>query len=181
MSNTMYHDGLAQVAHGEQSRPGSISEAQVSGLPAPLQRYLRYAQVVGKAPIRTVRLAQEGVMRTQPGKPWFPFTAQQSFSTTPPAFLWQARMRLVPFVWVRATDRFFEGHGSMRIKLFSAVPIGNGHGPEMDQSELQRYLAEMIWFPTAWLTSGIEWQAIDACSVKATLRAFGVTASVVLR
>jgi len=58
--------------------------------------------------------------------------------------------------------------------------MGNARGPEMDESEMQRYLAEMIWFPTAWLTSAIEWQAIDAYSVKAILRESGVTATVVL-
>ena len=68
----------------------------------------------------------------------------------------------------------------MRIKLLSVVPMGNAHGPEMNQSELQRYLAEMIWFPTAWLTSSIEWQAIDAYSVRATMHKQGMTASVVL-
>jgi hypothetical protein len=150
------------------------------GLPEQMQRYLRYAQVVGKAPIRTVRLTQDGVMRTQPGQKWLPFVAQQYFTTKPPAFLWHATMRFLPFVWVSATDQFSQGHGSMRIKLLSAVPMGNAHGSEMDQSEMQRYLAEMIWFPTAWLTSAIEWQAIDAHSVKATLHASGVTATVVL-
>ena len=41
-------------------------------------------------------------------------------------------------------------------------------------------LAEMAWFPTAWLSSAIEWQAIDANSVKATIYQQGVTASGVL-
>ena len=68
----------------------------------------------------------------------------------------------------------------MRIELLSVIPMGNAHGPEMDQSEMQRYLAEMIWFPTAWLTPAIEWQASDAHSVKATLHASGVEAAVVL-
>ena len=58
--------------------------------------------------------------------------------------------------------------------------MGNAHGPAINQSEMQRYLAEMIWFPTAWLTSSIEWQTIDACSVRATMHKPGVTASVVL-
>jgi hypothetical protein len=89
-------------------------------------------------------------------------------------------MRPFPFVWISATDRFSAGHGSMRIKLLSVIPMGDAHGPEMDQSELQRYLAETIWFPTAWLSDAIEWQAIDAHSVKAIMRASSVTAPVVL-
>jgi hypothetical protein len=106
--------------------------------------------------------------------------AQQYFTATPPAFLWHATMRLFPFAWIAATDRFSLGHGTLRIQLLSVIPMGNARGSEMDQSEMQRYLAEMIWFLTAWLTSAIEWQAIDAHSVKATMRTSGVGAPVVL-
>lgn len=45
---------------------------------------------------------------------------------------------------------------------------------------MRRYLAEMVWFPTAWLSDAIAWQAIDASSVQATFREPGVTGSVVL-
>lgn len=107
-------------------------------------------------------------------------TAEQYFTMTPPAFLWHATIWPFPLVRISATDRFSEGHGNMRIKLLSVITVGNARGPEMDQGEMQRYLAEMIWFPTAWLSNAIEWQAIDAHSVKATMRESGVTASVVL-
>lgn len=136
--------------------------------------------MLSKEPIRTIRLKQQGVMRTQPGQKWLPLVAEQYFTTTPPAFLWKATARLFPFGWIEATDRFSDGHGNMRIQLLSVIPMGNARGPEMDRSEMQRYLAETIWFPTAWLTSAIEWQAIDAHSVKATMSVSGATASVVL-
>jgi hypothetical protein len=180
MSKTIQRDGLILLQHSEQAQPALITQGQVQSLPEPIQRYLNYAQVVGKESIRAVRLRQQGVMRTQPGQKWLSFVAQQYFTTTPPAFLWHATMRLFPFAWIAATDRFTGGHGNMRIQLMSIIPMGNARGPEMDQSEMQRYLAEMIWFPTAWLSDTIEWQAIDAHSVKATMRASGVKAAVVL-
>jgi len=83
-------------------------------------------------------------------------------------------------IWISATDQFSQGHGSMRIKILSVIPLGNEHGPQMDQGELQRYLGEMIWFPTAWLSDAIKWQAIDTSSARATIHASGVTASIVL-
>jgi hypothetical protein len=180
MSRTIHKNGLALLQHAEQAQPDRITADQVLSLPEPMQRYLRYAQVLDKASLRTVRLTQHGVMRTQPEQKWLPFVAHQYFTTAPPAFLWHCMMRPVPFVWVSATDRFSRSRGDMRIKLLSIIPMGDARGPEMDQSELQRYLAEMIWFPTAWLSSAIEWQAIDAHSVKATMRASGITAGVVL-
>ena len=180
MSRTIRKAGLALLQHGEQAQLGAITEAQLLGLPEPVQRYLRYVQVVGKAPIRTVRLTQQGFMRMQPGQKWLPMVAEQYFTTTPPAFLWHTTIHPFPLVSISATDRFSDGHGSMRIQLWSAIPMGNAREPEMDQGELQRYLLEMAWFPTAWLSDAIEWQAIDAHSVKATIHHQGVTASGVL-
>lgn len=119
-------------------------------------------------------------MRTQPGQKWIPLVAEQYFTTTPPAFVWNCTMRLFPLAWISATDQFTGGHGRMIIKLLSFITVGNAHGPEIDQGELQRYLAEMTCFPTAWLSDAIEWQAIDAHSVRATLREADVTSSVVL-
>jgi hypothetical protein len=181
MRSTIHNDGLALLQHGEQAQPTLITQAQVPGLPQPVQRYLSYTLVVGKEPIRTVRLKQQGVMRTQPGQKWLPMIAEQYFTTAPPAFLWHGTMRLFPLVSMSGTDRFIDGHGSMRIKLLSLITVGNARGPEMDQGELLRYLAETTWFPTAWLSDAIEWQAIDAHCVKATIHQQDVMASAVLQ
>lgn len=180
MHRTRQHEALALLQQSEQTQPIPITDAHVTRLPGPVQRYLRYARVVGKEPIRTVRLKQRGVMRTQPDQKWMPLVAEQYFTMKPPAFLWSCTMRPFPLAWTSATDRFTGGHGSMVIKFLSFITVGNAHGPEMDQGELQRYLAEMILFPTAWLSDAIEWQAIDASSVQATFRDSGVAGSVVL-
>jgi hypothetical protein len=180
MKTTTHNEALALLQHSEQAHPGLITEASLLSLPEPVQRYLSYAQVVGKEPIRTVRLKQQGFMRQRPDQKWMPLVAEQYFTTKPPAFLWHCTMRPFPLAWISATDRFSDGHGSMRIKLLSFIPLGNEHGKKMDQGELQRYLGEMIWFPTAWLSDAIEWQAIDAHLVKATLHESGITASMML-
>ena len=180
MNRTIHNEALALLQQSKQAQPILITDAQLTGLPEPVQRYLRYAGVVGKAPIRTVCLKQQGWMRQQPGQKWMPLDAEQYVTTKPPAFLWHCVMRPFPLVWVSATDQFSEGHGSMRIKLLSAIPLGNARGPEMDQGELQRYLLEMAWFPTGWLSDAIEWQALDTHSARATIHQQGVTASGVL-
>jgi hypothetical protein len=180
MNRTIQNEALTLLQQSEQARPTLITDAHLTRLPEPMQRYLRYAGVVDKEPIRTVRLKQQGFMRTQPGQKWMPLVAEQYVTTTPPAFLWNCTMRPFPLAWISATDRFTEGRGSMVIKLLSAITMGNAQGPEMDQGELQRYLAEMAWFPKAWLSDAIEWQAIDASSVRATFRESGVAGSVVL-
>jgi hypothetical protein len=65
------------------------------------------------------------------------------------------------------------------VKLLSLIPLADVHGPEADQGELLRYLGEIIWFPTAWLSEVMGWQAIDAQSVRVTIRQPGVTVAAV--
>lgn len=145
-----------------------------------MQRYLRYAQVVGKEPIYTVRLKQRGMYRTQPDQKWLPFVAEQSFITNPPAFRWQMTSRLSPLVSLTVTVQFVKSHGDLRVQLWSRITLANAQGLEMDQGELQHFLAEMAWFPTAYLSNAIVWQAADAQSAQATLRESGVTASMTM-
>ena len=180
MKHTIHLEAFELLQQGEQAQPDLITQAQVLGLPEVTQRYLSYAQVVGKEAIRSVRLKQQGFMRMQPGQKLLPIVAEQYYTTTPPAFLWHGTIQPFPLASISATDRFADGHGNMSVKLLSFIPLANAHGPEMDQGELQRYLGEMVWFPTAWLSDAIEWQAIDAHSVQATMREPGVTASAVL-
>ncbi len=184
MKTSIHHQvapAQLQQSEGVQPPPDIITPTQVLGLPEPVQRYLRYVGIVGKEePIRTVRFTQKGFMRTQPGQKWMPLFAEQLVTTNPPAFVWQATIQPFPFAHISATDRFSEGHGNMLIKLLSVIPLGNASGPEIDEGELQRYLAEVVLYPTACLSDAIEWQVINAHSVKATVREAGVVASVVL-
>lgn len=181
MRSTIRNSALELWQQSQQHTPlHLITDADVLRLPEAAQRYLRYTRVVGKEPIQTVRLKQRGFFRTQPGQKWLPMVAEQYFTTNPPAFLWHGKIRPFPLISISAKDRFSDGHGSLRVKLLSLVPLASIHGPEADQSELLRYLGEIIWFPTAWLSDTIEWLAIDTQSVQATIRQPGATASVML-
>jgi len=42
-----------------------VTEADIEGLPEPVQRYLRYTKIIGKEIIRSVRLKQKGFFRTK--------------------------------------------------------------------------------------------------------------------
>ncbi len=147
-----------------------ITASQLAGLPDVVQRYLRHAQIIGKEPIRTVRLAQKGSMRMTPGGRWFPMRAEQRFTTDPPAFRWHGTIRLLPLISLSGTDMLRDGHGRFRIALVDRIPLVDARGPEIVQADLLRYLAEIVWFPTAWLSDAITWECLDDLSARATLR-----------
>jgi hypothetical protein len=162
-------EARALLRQARETQGGITTTAQLDVLPEPIRRYLTYAQVAEHEPIRTVRLKQRGAMQLREGSGWRPMTAEQYFTTDPPAFLWYGTIHPFPLVSVSAQDTFSEGHGSMRVRAVHALPLGTTRGPEMDEGELLRYLGEVAWFPTAWLSPHIRWDAIDASRARATI------------
>lgn len=155
-----------------------VTEADLAGLPACVQKWLEHSRVVGKEKIRTVRLKQKGLMRLSGDQPWMPFEAEQYFNVDEPGFVWKARVKMNPLLYFAGRDRYFQGQGEMNIKVLSLITVVNAGGSsEMNQSALLRYLAEMAWFPTAALSSHIKWEEINANSARATMSYKGVTGS----
>jgi hypothetical protein len=83
MNRTIQNEVLALLQQSESAQPVLITDAHLTGLPEVMQRYLRYAGVVDKEPIRSVRLTQQGVMRQQPDQKWMPLVAEQYFTLNP--------------------------------------------------------------------------------------------------
>lgn len=168
------------LKHAQRARSEVITNEHLLGLPDAVQRYLRTAGAVGQEDIRTVHLRQRGSLRMKEGQRWLPLTAEQYFTTNLPGFVWHARVRLFPLLSISVTDKFVGGHGRLRAKLLSLITLADATGPHVDEGELLRFLAEIIWFPTAWLSHSIEWKTIDAHSAEAILQHAGlkVTATV---
>ena len=146
-----------------------ITESNLTGLPSVVQRWLKRANIVGKERIYTVQLYQKGKMRTTPHSAWMPVEAQQYFTTDPPGFIWIADVKMMPMLHLSGRDKFVNGKGNMLIKALSLLTVADAKGAETDQGTALRYLAEIIWFPTAALNHYIHWEEIDASSAKATL------------
>jgi hypothetical protein len=148
---------------------GLISEAMLDDLPEPVQRYLRYAEVIGKPLVRRVHLRQSGRILLASGTPWIPLKAEQWYSVRPPGFIWSATVHVGPIPIVRARDMYRTGEGCMLIKAASLVTVADAKGVEIDQREMVRYLSEMIWFPSAFLEDNVTFEAIDPGSARVTL------------
>lgn len=159
----------------------AVRKEDLAGLPLPVQKWLENSHIIGKEKIAAVRLKQKGVMRTTESGAWMPFEAEQYFRTDEPGFVWKANVKIAPFLSIAGLDRYDEGKGQMKIKIASLFPVVDAKGPEMDESTLIRYLAEMPWFPTAALSKYINWDPIDSTSAKATMSYKGVTASAVFQ
>jgi hypothetical protein len=160
----------ALLAGSRGASPAAIEETDLTGLPDPVARWLRFAGVVGTRQPAVVRLSQEGTFRQAPDAAWRPFIARQVYTTDPPGFVWAADIRVAPFVSVKVLDRYIAGQGGTDPSLLGLVSLGSARGPEIDAGSLQRYLNETMWFPTAALSPNITWEAIDANSARARIR-----------
>jgi hypothetical protein len=155
-------------------------QSDVEDLPAPVRRYFETVLRDGQQHITRVRLRQAGQFRLGGADAaWHPFTASQSYSVSPPGYVWDADIEFGPSVSARVLDAYVDGEGLLRANLLGAIPVASA-GPDrrMNEAELQRYLSETPWFPTALLpTAGVTWEGIDDRTARATIADGDVTAT----
>jgi hypothetical protein len=154
----------------------------VADLPTPARQYFETVLQAGQPHVEEVRLAQEGDFRLGGADaPWRPFTANQVYTVSPPGYVWDAEINLRSFASARVFDAYVAGEGLLRANLFGAIPVASaGPNPRMNEAELQRYLSETPWFPTALLpAAGVTWEGIDDRTARATVDDRGVTATAV--
>lgn len=159
--------------------PAAYDPAELDGLPAPVARYFRRALSPGQPLIRAARITHEGEFRTGLNAPWSPFESVQHLTAVPPAFVWDARIRMAPLAAVRVRDHYIGGRAAMLGKLAALIPVVDVEGGgEMAASALHRQLAERVWFPTSLLPSqGVRWEAVDDSTARASLTDSGITVS----
>jgi len=154
--------------------------SDLDGLPPVVQRYFRTVLRDGQPLIRRARLEQQGefLMKAEQGT-WVPFVATQHVGVEPPAFVWDARMRVARVLSVRVRDAFAGGQGCMHASLLGLVPLVAVEGtPGIARGALFRYLAEAPCYPTALLPrAGVCWTALDDASARATVTVDGFTVS----
>lgn len=155
-----------------------LNEDKVKDLPYPVKNWLKRSGAVGKETVHSVRLKQIGKMKTKPKQEsWYNAQAVQYFTIDNPAFIWRTKVDMMPLVYFTGRDYFGEGEGKMLIKAFSLINIVNAADEKINQGTMQRFLGEIVWFPSAAVSDYIKWEAIDSSSARATMNYKGTTAS----
>jgi hypothetical protein len=167
-----------QAPSAAQTRP--IAGKDLEALPPIVRRYLAYSGIVGKVPVRRVRIKQKGRMKTDPKAEWRDFTSEEYFTVNPKSFVWLGTFPIIGPVSIQAIDRFGDAHGSLRVRLSPFFDIALAEGKESDVSEFIRFFNEMTWFPSALLDPRIAWEDLGDRKARATLRDQGLEASAVL-
>ena len=155
----------------------TITTKMITHLPAPIQRWISHSGLIGKERIYAVRLKQKALMKMKPEQEkWTNAYAEQYFMIDKPAFIWKVNLQMMPFLDISGRDKFFGGKGEMLIKILSLFPVVNSRDNEkISTGTIQRYLGEIVWFPSAALSPYITWEKIDDYSAKASMTYKGTT------
>lgn len=119
-------------------------------------------------------LRQRGQMWRRPGGPALAFTAAQRIDAAGLGFRWVAHFRVGGFVPLTVVDAFEERRGFLEVRPFG-IRVSRGSGPEFDEGEAQRFLAELAWCPFALDHPELEWSAVGESSVLVALGGARVT------
>lgn len=155
-----------------------LEQQHLSGLPEPVRKWLERSGAVGRPHIRTGRVTQRAEMKMKPDQQdWMAATAEQYTTTDPPGFIWTVDAKMNPFLGFSGRDRFAEGAGAMLIKLHSLIPVVKETGEKLDEGTAQRFLGELVWFPSLALSEHVRWEELSDTSAKATFEHAGTVAS----
>ncbi len=164
------HRALAHVAPAE-----PVTDADLARLPAPVQRYLRVAGVVGQPRVRNFHVRMHGRIRSSRDAGWMPLRAEQYNAVDPPArlFYFTGSMSAIP---VQGYHRFVGPSATMTVKAAALVPVVRASGSEMDQGETVTMFNDMcVMAPATLIDPAIVWEPVDDRTARARFTNAGHT------
>lgn len=166
--------------HLQKSNATSIlTETDVQYLPAPVQRYLRHSNVIGKPRPGNMHVVFEGEMRSK-GKDWFRFTSEQYNFFEEPTRLFFMKATMFG-VTVPGYHRYQQQKALMNIKLFGLIDIVKIGDKDLAKGETVTVFNDMcLMAPASLVDKQITWEPIDDTKAKATFTNGDIKVSAVL-
>jgi hypothetical protein len=149
-----------------------FERGDLEGLPAPVRRYFLTVLPDRSPLIAAATLIQTGTFNlSETADQWKPFTATHRVITRRPGFDWDARIGMLPGLWVRVHDAYIAGEGRLHAAIYGLITKASLRDTdELARGELMRFFMEAPWYPTALLPSeGVVWTGVDEHSANATL------------
>jgi len=169
--NAMVAKETAKVLqHDDRNHLELITDRSLENLPIPAKRWLKNSGVVGKPYIATAKVLQSAQLKMNPEQEkWLSAKATQISNLQQPSFIWNVDVKMNSLMHFYGRDILMNGDGSMLIKLNALFTIVNETGPKISEGSMQRFLGEMVWFPTLALSENVSWQSVDDTTAIATM------------
>jgi hypothetical protein len=166
--------------HLQKSNPTVIlTESDVQHLPAPVQRYLRYSNVIGKPKPGNMHVVFEGEMRSK-GKDWFEFTSEQYNFFDEPTRLFFMKANMFG-ITVPGYHRYQQQTALMNVKLFGLIDVVKIQDENLAKGETVTVFNDICLMAPGFLTDKrITWELLNDTAAKATLTNGPIKVSAVL-
>lgn len=142
-----------------------LAEKDISFLPEPVQKYLRYIGAIGKPKVQNLHAEFSGKMKLTENGKWMHISAGQYNFYDQPTRLFYISSSLfgIPFDGLHL---YCGNTATMNIKLASLIPVMNTSGPIMTKGETVTLFNDMcVLAPATLIDKNIRWEAIDLLSV----------------
>lgn len=166
-----------ELISGTQSQIGTFSQKDIARLPVPVQNYFIHCGYIDTPKMAWVKTAFNDVsFSTGRNKSTLTIDyTQYNFVETPNRLAYiDSSMYGIPF---QGFDSYTQGVGSMKGVIAKAYTLFDQKGPEMDKACLVTILSESLFIPNIALQDYITWEAIDDTHAKASITAYGTSAS----
>jgi hypothetical protein len=141
--------------------PVVLTEADIAGLPAPVQKYIRRSGAVGKPRVTSVHTMFDATLFSAPGSAGMSGPAHQIDFVDPPRrlFFMQTRMYGLPVAVLHDYDG---GKATMQVRLARLFNVVDLSGPELSKAETVTVLNDLAAYaPSALMGPQFVWKAID--------------------
>lgn len=157
-----------------------VTESDILHLPAPVQRYLRYAGVIGKPIVQNFRATFNGQIHRTMESGWMDFSARQYefFDQPTRIFFIESSTFGIPFDGLH----LYRGkNATMQIKVASLFEVADAKGDTMTKGETVTLFNDMcIMAPATLIESSVRWESIDSSKARGFFTNAGFTISAVL-
>lgn len=164
--STFRDDVISHLLKTRNTQAALLTEADMKDLPLPVQKYLRYCNVVNKPKVRNIRVVFDGELREK-GKDWFTLRSVQYNFFDQPARLFFLKAKMYGLT-VPGYHDYQQAKARMNIKLFGLLPMVQKEGMEMDKAETVTVFNDMcLLAPATLIDKSITWVPVDSLSAKA--------------
>lgn len=155
-----------------------LNEGDINELPDPVKNWLRNSGSINKPFVSVAKVTQKAELQMKPNQEtWMNAMATQYSTIDNPSFIWSVDVKMNSLLNFQGRDKFENGKGEMLIKMNSLINIVKEQGEKLDEGSLQRYLGEMVWFPSMALSPFITWEQVNETTAKATMTYKGTSGS----
>ena len=161
----------------QQATGETFTREQLQGYPMAVQNYFIKGGYIGKQKMSGLKAVfSDTPFSLGVNKPTVTIDYTQLNRAERPQRYAQISSRIygLPF---EGLDSFSEGKGAMEGYLAKFFRIFNQRGDYMDKASLVTYLAEAFFLPSVALREDITYEELDALTVKATMKAYGIQVS----